>query len=75
MSGLTVNQARVMEQIVISAYVAGPGRVDGHLQGLDNIIRAISRGKIKTYFSVDFEKAIELFETVAEDELRNLVGR
>ena len=64
-TGLTKLEARVMEQVLISAYT---------MDSLDNARREIAVGKISG-FAGHMDNIISIYEGVAEDELLNLMGR
>ncbi|MBQ7551651.1 MAG: GIY-YIG nuclease family protein, partial [Bacteroidales bacterium] len=64
-SGLTKHEARAIEQMLISAY---------SLDNLSNARREISVGNVGG-FAGKIGKIINLFGSVAEDELLNLMGR
>ena len=64
-TGLTVGQARVVEQVLISAY---------SLDYLRNARREIARGNVAG-FNEEIEKINQLFNNASEDELLNLMGR
>ena len=67
-TGLTVREARVVEQILISTYV---------IDNLRNARREIATSKLDKYHdSINgIQRSIELFKNFAEDELLNLMGR
>ena len=64
-TGLTVPQARVAEQVLISAYT---------LDNLRNARREIAGRKV-TNFTDCLGSTIKLFGSIAEDEMLNLMGR
>ena len=64
-SGLTVTEARAIEQSLISAYLT---------DNLLNARREIAKGNVSGY-SGKIENIIRIFEGVAEDEFLNLMGR
>ena len=64
-SGLTKSEARVMEQVLISAY---------SLDYLSNARREIAVGKVGG-FTGEIGNIVKIFGGVAEDELLNLMGR
>jgi len=64
-TGLTIDQARAYEQIAISAYT---------IEYLDNARREISVGRLDAFASSIADIA-QLFESVLEDEAKNLMGR
>lgn len=64
-SGLTKREARVMEQVLISAY---------SLDYLSNARREIAVGNVGG-FTREIGNIVTIFGGVAEDELLNLMGR
>ena len=64
-TGLTRVEARVMEQVLISAYT---------LHNLDNARREIAVGNVIGY-TKNMENIISIFNGVVESELLNLMGR
>ena len=64
-TGFTIQEAKVVEQILISSYT---------MTYLENARREIAVGNLAGYNDY-IGAAIQIFEGVAEDELRNLMGR
>lgn len=64
-TGLTIVEARVMEQVLISAYT---------LESLENARREIAVGNVKG-FAGKINNIISIFGGAVEDELLNLMGR
>ena len=64
-TGLTKTEARIVEQIVISAYT---------IQNLDNARREIAVGNVKG-FTRKMDNIINIFGGATESELLNLMGR
>lgn len=64
-TNLTVDEARVVEQLLISTYT---------LDNLLNARREISQKKIGS-FTNSIHNTVKLFENLAEDEALNLMGR
>ena len=64
-SGLTKDEARAVEQIIISAYV---------LKNLDNARREIAVGKVGAW-EHRIGNIISIFDGALESELLNLMGR
>ena len=65
MTGLSVRGAKVAEQLLISAYT---------ISYLDNARREIAVGNLSGYKG-DMKAIIQIFESIPEDELRNLMER
>lgn len=64
-TGLTMRGARVMEQVIISAYT---------LQNLDNARREIATGNVRG-FAGNMNNVIKIFDGAMESELLSLMGR
>ena len=64
-SGLTVREARAVEQLLISAYT---------LKNLDNARREIAVGNVRGYAG-RIGNILSLFEGAVESEFLNLMGR
>lgn len=64
-SGLTKNEARIMEQVLISTYT---------LDSLANCRREIAVGNVKGFIG-EMNNIISIFDGMLEDEILNLMGR
>ncbi|MGM9636901.1 MAG: RHS repeat-associated core domain-containing protein [Eubacteriales bacterium] len=64
-TGLNIQEAKLMEQSLISAYT---------LDYLDNARREIAVGNLSAYESY-IDAVIQIYGSVSEDELKNLMGR
>ena len=64
-SNLTIGQAKTLEQVLISAYTLGY---------LENARREIAVGNVSG-FQKNINNIAQIFNGVAEDELKNLMGR
>ena len=64
-TGLSVREARIAEQSIISAYT---------LNYLDNARREIAVSNLTGYYD-NMEAVIQIWGSVTEDELINLLGR
>ena len=67
-TGMTVSEARVMEQLVMSSY-----GISQSARTMDNLRREISLKKLYKYTKADAEASIKLFGTIVEDELKNIM--